>query len=314
MSNPTDTAIDAARESFLAQFAEDEATPSEAPAAEVVAQATPEPVEGEAPAAEQSAAPEAPAKESEARAYRKLLAREAKLREEAKALEADRAALAEFKRAQAKLKADPLGYLRAAGLTQAEMLEALEEARLADLGDLAPPEARVKLAAKRAERLNADTQEKLQAQAEAAERAIQEREAKQFIQQYQAGIEQFAATSISEYPYLEAQATAGRPVVQALYQTAVEMAQANPDGPAPSYAEVAAQLDRQLAELAAVKPKSSTPTAVPTTAAPTVEAPKPILRNSTTQAQPSPAPMPEGLSYNELRERIRQDVLTKYGF
>src|SRR5690606_36104998 len=96
---------------------------------------------------------EKPPAESEARAYRKLLAREAKLREERQALEADKAAIAEYRKAQARAKLDPIGYLRSLGLEQKDMLEALKEAQVTDLGDLAPPEMRATMAAKRAERI-----------------------------------------------------------------------------------------------------------------------------------------------------------------
>jgi O6-methylguanine-DNA--protein-cysteine methyltransferase len=312
MSTPTDPAIDAIRDQFLSSFPEE--APAETAPAEVVA--PPPAPTAEVGTVEATPAPEQPveaAAEPEARAYRRLLTREAKLREEQKALEADKAAVAALKAAQAKLSADPIGYLKAAGLSQAQILEALKEAQVADLGDLAPAEARIQLAAKRAERLNLETQEKLAAQAEAAQKALQEREAQAEIAKYQAGISEFVTTGLTEFPHLATVAAAGRPVAQAIWQTAVEMATANPHGPAPTYAQAAAQLNSQLMELASVVAPAAKPTE-PLPATPPATASKPVLRNSSTQAQPSAAPEPTGLSYNQLREQIRSKVLQKYGY
>ncbi len=304
----TDSGIDATREAFLASFPEDPSA-VETAATEVVAPEAPAPV-AEVEATPSEVAPEA--KESEARSYRKLLAREAKLREDAKALETDKAAVAEFKKLQSRAKADTVGYLRSLGLSQPEIMSALAEAQIADLGDLAPSEARVQLAARKTERLHAEMEEKLAAQTAAATKAIEEREAQHFIQQYQAGITSFVAgTELAAFPELARVAAAGKPVAQAIWQTALEISQANPTGPAPTYAQVAAHLNSQLAELASVV-SAPTPTASVPATPPVMAAQKPVLRNSSTQAQPSPAPEPEGLSYNELRERIRKQVFARY--
>jgi hypothetical protein len=315
MSTEAAPDLDTIRQEFLAQFTE-EAPADEAPAAEVepqeaAAEAASEPAAESVEAVPEGEKPEP--KESEARAYRKLLAREAKLREEQKALEADRAALAEFKKVQARLKADPIGYLKGVGLSQAEIMSALTEAQALDLGDLAPAEVRANLAAKRAERIAAEAEERLKAEHERSSRATQEREAQQFIAQYQAGIEQFTKTSLTEFPELSALAAAGKPVTQALYQTAVEMAQANPTGPAPSYAEVAKQLNGQLRELASVVQAAPTPTASEAPATPPATAAKPVLRNTATQVQPSPSRESSNESYQEYVERIRQQALARHG-
>lgn len=325
MTDPaTDSAIEAAREAFLATipveaFAEDaEADTGEA--VEVAAEVEGEPaLEAEAdatePAAEEVAAedkPSEPSPEPESKGYRRLLAREAKLVEEKKALaaekaalEADRAALVEFRKVKDKLKADPIGFLRGAGMSQQEILDTLAEAHHLDLGDLAPPEVRANLAVKRAERIALEAEEKLRI-------SEQTREQQAFIRDYQTGIQSFVSTGLTEFPHLATMAAAGKPVAQAIWQTAVELGSANPQAPAPTYAQVAAHLNQQLAELASVV-TAAAPTANAASATPTVPASKPVLRNSATQTQPGPAPEPKNETYAEYTERIRQTALAKHG-
>lgn len=313
MSDPTSTAsdIDAIRDQFIAQFAEDESATDETPPAgpEVVAQESASEAAPEAEPQAEAAAPEA--KTSEARAYRQLLAREAKLREDAKALAADRAAVEEYKRTQATIKRNPVAHLKAAGLSTEEILDALREAQIEDLGDLAPPEAKQALAMRKLGRVEQTVEERIKAAEEAAEAARVQREAQSFVAQYQAGIETFVGSGLSAYPELAAVHAAGKPVAQAIYQTAIEMSQANPTGPAPSYADVAAELNRQLAELASVV-KAPSPIESGAATAPTAKG-KPVLRTSSTQAQPSPASEPTSESYAEYRERLRQRVLAAHG-
>jgi hypothetical protein len=310
----TDTAaIEAAREAFLATIPEEPLEAEAAPAEGEAVEGQAEPVAEAAAATDQPAvdtvkSPEPEQSEPESRGYRRLLAREAKLREEQKALEADRVALAEYRATKAKLASDPVGFLKSAGLTDKQILDALVEAKQTDLGDLAPAEVRADLAAKRAERIAREAKEQL----EAAQRQGQEREAQRFIAEYQAGIGQFVTTSLTEYPALAAVAATGKPVAQAMYQTAVEMAQANPTGPAPTYAEVAAQLNSQLAELVSAVAPAATPTAPAAQTAPTAPG-KPVLRNSSTSTQPGPAPEPANETYDQLRERIRKQAYARHG-
>jgi hypothetical protein len=309
MSEPDLTAtIDAARNDLISAFAAEANAPEEtAPDSELAApEATAEVVAPESPAA--------PAKEPEARAYRKLLDGEAKLRAERKAYEAERLAheaeLSQYRAVKDKVKTDPIGYLIAAGLSDKEVLEAMQEAHARDLGNLAPPEVRAQLAAKRAERVANETAASLEAAAKAREQAAQAAAGQQFVAQYQAGITNFVTAGLQEFPQLAAVAAAGKPVAQAMYQTAVEMAQANPNGDAPTYAQVAKQLNAQLVELASFV--APAPTAPVTTPDPTAPA-KPILRNSSTQAQPSPAPETTPKSYNEYKEALRLKVLAQHG-
>lgn len=313
--NTPDPQIEAAREAFIAAFVPEpgEESATEDPGQAVEA-AAPEVIASEA-GAETAAAEQPPVAEQtepESRGYRRLLAREAKLREDAKALEADRAAIAEFRRARDKATADPVGFLRTLGFDNKQILDVLAEAHQTDLGDLAPPDVRANLAAKRAERTIAEAEERIRLQYEAANKSNAEREAQQFIAQYQAGIGEFVTTGLTEFPELAAVAAAGKPVAQAMYATAVEMASANPTGPAPTYAQVAAQLNMQLAELASVVAKPSTPTAPTAPAAPNAPAGKPVLRNSATSTQPGPAPEPANETYEQLRERIRKQAFARH--
>jgi len=94
-----------------------------------------------------------------------------------------------------------------------------------------------------------------------------------------------------------------------MYQTAVEMASANPTGPAPSYKDVAARLNESLASLVSNVAPAPTDQAP---ANPTVAA-KPILRNNATQAQPSPGLENQPASYHEYAEQLRHQVLARYG-
>jgi hypothetical protein len=310
-------AIEAAREAFLATIPAEEPREAEVTLAEgealeadASAQGT-EPVAAaatEQPAVDPEQPPQSEQSEPESRGYRRLLAREAKLREEQKALEADRTALAEYRAAKERLAADPVGFLKASGLTDKQILAALVEAQHTDLGDLAPAEIRANLAAKRAERAALEAEER----ARSANKQVEEREAQRFISEYQAGIGQFVTTGLTEYPALAAIAASGKPVAQAMYQTAVEMAQANPTGPAPTYAAVAAQLNSQLVELASTVAPAATPTAPAAQTTPTNQA-KPVLRNSSTSTQPGPAPEPKNETYEELRERIRQQAFARHG-
>ncbi len=307
----TDNAdIAAAREAFInAASAEVEATELEAAPADTV-----EPQGGAA----ETPAPDAakPAPESEARAYRKLLDGEAKLRAERKAYEAERVAheteLKEYRATKAKLAADPVGFLKAAGLTEAQILETIQEAQARDLGKLAPPEVRAQLAAKHAERVARESEERIEAKLKADADARAAAETDKYVQQYQAGITEFVSNQLTSYPELSRVHAAGKPVAQAIFQTALEMASADPSGPPPTYAAVAAQLNAQLAELASVVASSPAPTPA-VTADPTTPAPKPVLRNSSTQAQPSPSSDSKPQSYKEYTEQLRQKVLATYG-
>jgi hypothetical protein len=309
-----DPAIDAIRDSFIASIPEELGPETEAPVETAELEAAPaDPVEPSEPAAEAPAAVEVE-KPSEARAYRKLLDGEAKLRAERKAYEEERksheAELAQFRAIKDKVKVDPIGYLIATGLTDKEILEAMQEAHARDLGVLAPPEVRAQLAAKRAERLANETEAKVEARLKADREAQQAAAGQAFVAQYQQGITNFVATGLNEFPQLAAIHAAGKPVAQAMYQTAVEMAQANPTGDAPTYADVAKQLNAQLLELASYV--APAPTATATTPDPQTPA-KPVLRNSSTQAQPSPAADTKPKSYQEYTEELRSRVLPAHG-
>jgi hypothetical protein len=307
-----DPAIDAVRDAFINALPEEapiEAAVEDAPPAELA----PEPIMS-ATSGQEPEPDKVPAKEPEARAYRKLLDGEAKLRAERTAWEAERksheAELAAFRAHQGKVKTDPVGFLIASGLSDKEVLEAMQEAHARDLGNLAPPEVRAQLAMKRAERVSLETEARIKADLDAREAARIASEGQAFVAQSQQGISQFVTTGLSDYPQLAAVAAAGKPVAQAMYQTAVEMASANPNGNAPTYADVAKQLNAQLLELAAfVAPK---PTETATTPDPTATA-KPVLRNSSTQAQPSPAPDAKPRDYNEYKEDLRARVLAQHG-
>ncbi len=321
----TDPAIDAAREALIATYTEDAAA-EEGAAPEAVEASAPE-APADAAAAPKAEPPEAPVESSEpaeaepdSRGYRRLLAREARLREEQQAFtakrkehEADLAAIAEWKKSKDSFQRDPVGYMRAQGLTQQQILATLQEAHITDLGDLAPADARAQLAAKRAERIAQDAEERLRAETERYSQQNTEREAQRFIAEYQSGITQFVGSELSAYPQLAAIAAAGKPVAQAMYQTAVEMASANPSGPAPSYKDVANQLNQQLAELLSAVSPAPTPTDPEATATPTRGANKPVLRNQATSTQPGPAPEPVGESYDQLRDRIRQQAYARHG-
>jgi hypothetical protein len=324
MSGLTDTdttALEAIRESFVAQFPEDasaeasEAVEAHAEAVEggqAVDTAAPEGVPTSEAQAEVQP-PEPAETEPESRGYRRLLARESKLREDQKALEtarkeieADRAAVAQWKAAQAQFKRNPVAALKGLGLDTKAILETLQEAQAEDLGDLAPPEVRLKLATKRAERLAAEAEETVR-------RELDADKAQRYVQEYQSGLTQFVTSGLTEFPELAKVAAAGKPVQQALWQTAVEMANANPNGPAPSYADVAKQLNSQLAELVSVVSPAPNPTAPVATATPPATAGKPVLRNNATQTQPGPAPEAKNLTYAEYREQLRQKVLAAHG-
>jgi hypothetical protein len=307
MSEPDLTAsIDTARDNLIAAFSAEADAPEEAlpDAVEVAAEA---PAEVKPPEP-----PQAPAKESEARAYRKLLDGEAKLRAEKAAWQAERLAheaeLSQYRAVKDKVTTDPIGFLIGAGLTDKQVLDAMQEAHARDLGNLAPPEVRAQLAAKRAERIALETAANLEAAAKAREQAAQEAAGQQFVIQYQRGLQEFATKGLQDFPQLAAVAAAGKPVAQALYQTAVEMAAANPQGDAPTYAQVAKQLNAQLVELSQhLAPTATVPAPEPTPTA------KPILRNSSTQAQPSPGPEPKPRDYKEYVEAIRQKAYSANG-
>jgi hypothetical protein len=304
MSDDITAEINAVREAFIASI------PEEAPEAELEA-APADTVEPSEPAP--APAPEPP-KEPEARAYRKLLDGEAKLRAEREAFKAERlqaeAELAEYRKVKDRVKASPIAFLQGVGLTDAEILEAIQEAHGRDLGKLAPPEVQAKLAVKEAQRVAREAEERLTAREQAAAKAAEEAKAQAYVAEYQRGIEQFVTSGLTDYPQLAAVAAAGKPVAQAIYQTACEMAAANPNGPSPTYADVAKQLNNQLAELASVV---AAPTVTATAHTAPIAPGKPVLRNSSTQAQPSPAPEKIPASYNEYKEDLRQKVLAKHG-
>ena len=309
----TDPAIEAAREAFLSAIPEE--TPDvEAPADPVEPQVAAEPAT-EAP----PEVPEQPAKEPEARAYRKLLDGEKKLREQQAAFEAQRVAheaeLAAYRAVKDKVKTDPVAYLRAAGLSEAEIIEVVQEAQARDMGKLAPPEVRAQLAAKEAARIAREAQEKLEQRLLEESTKAQQAKAQEFVQQYQTGITNFVSSELTAYPELAKVHAAGKPVAQAMWQTATELAATrDPNGPAPTYAEVAAALNAQLAELASVIAPAQPPTAAVPPVAPTAPTPgKPVLRNSITQAQPSSAPEPEPKTYEELVAAVRQKAYAVNG-
>jgi hypothetical protein len=331
MSEPTDTpsSIDSIREALIAAATSETAEEADegqesAPEAEAVA-ATGE-SSAAATAAESPADPVEPPdepKEPETRAYRRLLAGEAKLRQERAAWEAEKAKLdaeiAEYRIVKTRADRDPIAFLRGIGLPQAKLVELAREIQLNDLGDLAPADARATLAAKRAETIAREAEERIAAAQKAAEekaaQAAQEREAQQFVVQYQANIEKFVDSGLGDYPHLATMATKGKPVAAALYQTAIEMAsQRDPMSPAPTPAEVAAQLNTQLAEFLSAVAPAPEPTPPAPVVDPTESTPaKPVLRNTSTNVQPGPLPEREPKSYEELRENIRQKVFASYG-
>lgn len=305
--------ITAAREAFInAAAAEVDATELEAAPAD--------PVEPQVakPAVEAVATPEPVKAEPEARAYRKLLDGEAKLRADRAAFQAERVAhetaLKEYLATKDKVARDPVAFLKATGLSKEQLLEALNEAQARDLGKLAPVEVQAKLAVKEAERIAREAEERFEARYKADAEARKAAEAEQYVAQYQKGIETFVGAELTSYPELAKVHAAGKPVAQAIFQTALEMASANPSGPPPTYADVAKQLNAQLAELASVVAPAPTPTET-APVDPTIATlpPKPVLRNSSTQAQPSPAGNGKPQSYKEYTEQLRQKVLSTYG-
>ena len=307
--------VNAAREAFINAATEEVDTPElEAAPANTVESQKPSDADVEEAAAKAGFAAEP--KPSEARAYRKLLDGEAKLRAERAAFQAERVAaeaeLKELKAIKDRVTKDPVGFLKAAGLSPAQIQEVLQEAQALDMGKLAPVEVQAKLAVKEAERIAREAEERIEARLKAEAEARKQAELEQYVANYQRGIDTFVSSGLSAYPQLAAVQAAGKPVAQAIYQTAVEMAAANPNGPAPTYEQVATQLNSQLAELASAVAPAPTPT---TTAPvePTASTAKPVLRNSSTQAQPSPA-NGKPQSYEEYKAQIRQKVLTAYGF
>lgn len=298
-------------ESFLAQFAEDPESAPEAAEETVEVQAEVKPPE---PVADPTEA------EPEARGYRRLLARESKFREDKAAFDKEKAALeAEvqaYRAVKSKLKAEPLAYLRAAGLSQSEIMAMAKKAHYEDLGDLAPPEIKTVLEAQK-------YADQARAEREAMEAKLAERDSQQLSQKQQADMAayqqaafQHVNTSLDAHPRIARFISTGRgsDVSAALMAEAQDLAASmDPNGPPPAFADVAKSLEARLDAL--VNALTATTPPVPVAAAePPVAAPgKPVLRNAATSAQPTSAPTPEPKDYAEMAEQLRKKALAKYG-